>query len=121
MNVARAVGNKKKLEAGVAATRWARFEVLVDLKNPELLLGGLHGGSRVRPEGSRRFKHMVYKWPRSFASGKGKRRAAWRSNDIEQRRGLLVAAAEPQVVFMMSHWLSLKSDEAPPLQKPVYV
>ena len=34
-NVARAVvvvlGNKKKLEAGFVATRWGRFEVLVDL------------------------------------------------------------------------------------------
>jgi hypothetical protein len=87
MNVARAVGNKKKLEAGIAATRWGRFEVLVDLKHSELLLGGLHGGSRVRPEGPRHFKKMVYKWPRSFASGKGERRAAWRPNYIEQRRG----------------------------------
>jgi hypothetical protein len=81
--------------------------VLVDLKLSELVLGGLHGGSRVRPEGPRHFKQMVYKWPRSFDSGKGKRRAAWRSNDIEQRRGLLMAAAVPQV-FMLSHWLSLK-------------
>ena len=58
-NVARAVvvvlGNKKKLEAGFIATRLGRFEVLVDLKHSELVLGGLHGGSCVRPEGSRHF------------------------------------------------------------------
>ena len=104
-NIARTVvvvlGNKKKLEAGFVATRWGRFEVLVDLKHSELVLGGLHGGSRVRPEGPRHFKQMVYKWPRSFDSGTGKRWTAWRSNDIEQRRGLLMAAAVPQV-FMLS-------------------
>ena len=63
-NVARAVvvflGNKKKLEASFVATRSGRFEVLVDLKQSELLLGGLHGGSCVRPEGPRHFKQMVY-------------------------------------------------------------
>jgi hypothetical protein len=40
------------------------------------VLGGLHGGSRVRPEGPRHSKQMVYKWLRSFDSGKGKRRKA---------------------------------------------
>jgi hypothetical protein len=106
--MARAVGKKKKLGAGIASTRWGRFDVLVDLKHSELLLGSLHGGSRVRPEGFRHFKQMVYKRPRSFASGKGKRRGAWRPNDIEQRHGLLMASTEPQIVFMLPHWLSLK-------------
>jgi hypothetical protein len=70
------LGNKKKLEAGFVAIRWGRFKVLVDLKHSELVLGSLHGGSRVRPEGPRHFNHMVYKWLRSFDSGKGKRRTA---------------------------------------------
>jgi hypothetical protein len=87
-NIAREVvvvlGNKKKLEAGFVATRWGRLEVLLVLKHSELVLGGLHGGSRVRSKGS----HVTLsKWPRSFDSGKGKRRTAWRPNDIEQRRG----------------------------------
>jgi hypothetical protein len=51
-NIAREVvvvlGNKKKLEAGFVATRWGRLEVLLVLKHSELVLGGLHGGSRVR-------------------------------------------------------------------------
>jgi hypothetical protein len=54
------IGNMKKLEAGFVATRRGRFEVLVDLKHSELVLGGLHGGSRARPEGPRHFKQMVY-------------------------------------------------------------
>ena len=62
-NVARPVvvvlRNKKKLKTGFVATRLGRFEVLVDLKHSELVLGGLHGGSRIRPEGPRHFKQMV--------------------------------------------------------------
>jgi hypothetical protein len=44
------LGNKQKLEAGFVAARWCRFEVLVDLKHSEFMLGGPHGGSCVRPE-----------------------------------------------------------------------
>jgi hypothetical protein len=38
------------MEAGFVATQLGGFEALVDLKHSELVLGGLHGGSRVRPE-----------------------------------------------------------------------
>jgi hypothetical protein len=64
------------LEAGFVETRWGRFEVLVDHKHSELVLCGHHGGSRVRPEGSRHIKKVMYKLIRSFDSGKGKRQTA---------------------------------------------
>jgi hypothetical protein len=98
-NVARAVvvvlGNKKKLEAGFVATRWGRFDTR-SLCSAALMAAVVSG---------QKAPVKISELPRSFDSGKGKRRMASRSNDIEQRRGLLMAAAVPQV-FM----LSLKSD-----------